>query len=117
MLKGLPDAGLNPAAVDLVVGTSAAVTVGAQLAAEADPTHAIEILALMTERGSLAASVRAGSRGQGARRAHHQRRTAARVREDEARLHGLASDGPHRDPRSTRRPQLRRRSTVHRARR
>jgi NTE family protein len=83
VLKGLRDAGLDPAAVDLVIGTSAGATVGAQLAsgrplgelfaaqltpddggtarllAEADPSAATEIFALHAARGTLDPAVRA----------------------------------------------------------
>jgi NTE family protein len=74
VLKGLRDAGLDPAAVDLVIGTAAGATVGAQLAsgrlldelfaaqltpddggtarllAEADPSVAAQIFAMVAAR-------------------------------------------------------------------
>jgi NTE family protein len=100
VLKGLRDAGLDPAAVGRVIGTSAGATVGGQLAAgrpldelvaaqltsgdggtarlvaEADPNEAKAIFALIAERGSFAAAVRAevGARALAARTASEARR-------------------------------------------
>lgn len=83
VLKGLRDGGIHPAAADLVIGTSAGATVGAQLAAgrslselfaaqltaddggtarlvaEADPAVLAAVFAMITARANLSASVRA----------------------------------------------------------